>query len=114
MIKAADPMFWVRGLRGSWPVWLDRIPRRMRTHCTTASSGDTGRRGVLLAGAQLPGGVRLASRAGGVAEEHGARARLRTHMGEDSLAGRWPGDRRLHGTHARNGHAAADERGTRG
>src|SRR5260221_12804833 len=69
MTKAADPMLWVRGLGGSKPVWLDRIPRRTRTQCTTTSGSDTGRVGVLLAGARLPSRATLASRMGGVATE---------------------------------------------
>src|SRR6266700_6932948 len=113
MTKAADPELWVRGLRGSWPVWLDRIPRRMRTHCTTTSSGDTGRVGVLLAGALLPGGVRLASRMGGVPEEDGACARLRARASEDGLGSPRAAGRRIQGTRAGNGRAATQERGAR-
>src|SRR5215813_5979518 len=111
MTKAADPMLWVRGLWGSWPVWLDRIPGRMRTQCTTTNGGDTGRTGVLLlADALLRGGIRLASRMGGVAEAHGAR--LRSQARDDGRSSRPGGDRRL-GTPTGNGRAAADERGTR-
>src|SRR5258708_20524968 len=109
MTKAADPMLWVRGLWGSWPVWLDRIPRRMRTQCTTTCGSDTGRVGVLLADGLLPGRLRLASLMGGVAEEHGSRAWPWTRACEGS--GSRHGDCLSRGTEARNGRAAASEQG---
>src|SRR5215472_2463782 len=110
MTKAADPMLWVRGLWGSWPVWLDRIPRRMRTQCTTTCGSDTGRVRVLLAGGLRPGRLLLASLVGGVAEDHGSRAGPRIRVREDRFGNR-RGDRRIRATHARKGRAAANEQG---
>src|SRR5579859_719669 len=122
MIKAADPMFWVRGLWGSWPVWLDRIPRRMRTHSTTASGGDTGRVGVLLAGVLLAGGVlagllpgenRLADRVGGVCEEDGTWTRRQARARVENRGSRRTADRRLHRARVEAGHGATQQRGAR-
>src|SRR5262245_44073326 len=82
MTRAAGPIVWIPVIWSAWPVWLDRIPCRMRTQCTSTCGSATGLVGVLLAGALLPGRADLASRAGVVAEEHGTRARLRTQASE--------------------------------
>src|SRR6266702_1998723 len=100
MTKAADPMLWVHGLWGSGPVWLDRIPRRMRNPCTTTSGGDPDRVGVLLAGLLLAWLV-LAER---VVAEDGHCARLRARAREDDRGGRRTAHRRFHRAHAVIGH----------
>src|SRR5215472_12277662 len=115
MTEAADPMYWVRGLWGSWPVWLDRIPGRMRTQCTAAlQGGDAGRVGVIhFADGLLPSNLRRASHLDANAEERGPCAPLRSHK---RLGGRRPGTcprrpRQLLHMATRNGHLDATEQG---
>src|SRR5579871_5786953 len=87
MTKAADPIFGSAASWGSWPVLLDRIPRRMRTQCTATSRSDTGLVGELLvARVLLPDVFGLASHLDAIAEQVGlVPLRPARHIGQGGL-----------------------------